>query len=118
MTCILFCIVHGATGLPRALNWAGAFKIKLELHSINNPNADAISPLASHFPQQMMMLMAQAQASSDDAMSLYKLVKQNHFVASRASIGSAWITDNTENVDRFAHSSQLSTACLTFAAHD
>ena len=48
-----------------------AFKAKLALHSINRPNADAISRLLGHFPQQMLM-MAQAGASSDDAMLLYK----------------------------------------------
>ncbi len=48
-----------------------AFKAKLALHSINRPNADAISRLLGHFPQQMLMV-AQAGASSDDAMLLYK----------------------------------------------
>ena len=43
----------------------------MALHSINRPNADAISRLLRHFPQQMLM-MAQAEASSDDAMLLYK----------------------------------------------
>ena len=38
--------------------------------SINRPNADAISRLLRHFPQQMLMM---AEASSDDAMLLYNL---------------------------------------------
>ncbi|DBA90678.1 TPA: hypothetical protein ACH3X1_003895 [Trebouxia sp. C0004] len=47
------------------------FKAKLEIHSINRPNAGAMSPLILYFPQQMMM-MAQAEAYSDYAMLLYK----------------------------------------------
>jgi len=48
----------------------GAFKAKLELHGIYRPSAAAISRLTLHFPQQML----KAQASSDDAMLLYKQV--------------------------------------------
>ena len=53
------------------MDYVGAFKAKLELHGIYRPHAAAISRLTLHFPQQMVML-AQAQASSDDAMLLYK----------------------------------------------
>ncbi|KAL0033319.1 hypothetical protein WJX77_003475 [Trebouxia sp. C0004] len=56
---------------PSAFDYVGAFKAKLKLHSINRPNANAMSRLILYFPQQMMM-MAQAEASSDDAMLLYK----------------------------------------------
>ncbi|DBA75765.1 TPA: hypothetical protein ACH3X1_010176 [Trebouxia sp. C0004] len=61
----------GTTGSPSAIDHVAAFKAKLALHSINRPNADAITRLLRHFPQQMLM-MAQAEASSDDAMLLYK----------------------------------------------
>jgi len=64
-------IVNAATGSPSAFDYVVAFKAKLNLHSINRPNADAMSRLIRYFPQQMMM-MAQAEASSDDAMLLYK----------------------------------------------
>ena len=64
-------ITDGATGPPSAVDYVGAFKAKLELHSITRPNAAAISRLTRHIPQQTMM-MAQAQASSKDAMLLYK----------------------------------------------
>ncbi|KAA6416662.1 MAG: hypothetical protein FRX49_13361 [Trebouxia sp. A1-2] len=60
-------------GSPSASDQVAAFKAKLALHSINRPNADAISRLLRHFPQQMLM-MAQPGASPDDAMLLYKQV--------------------------------------------
>ncbi len=50
------------------MDCVGAFKAKLELHGIYRPSAAAISRLTLHFPQQML----KAQASSDDAMLLYK----------------------------------------------
>ena len=56
--------------LQRLTMWRH-YKAKLALHSINRPNAGAISRLLCHLPQQMLM-MAQAEASSDDAMLLYK----------------------------------------------
>ena len=63
---------HSAcAGSPSAFDHVAAFKAKLALHSINRPNADAISRLLRHFPQQMLM-MAQPGASPDDAMLLYK----------------------------------------------
>ncbi|KAL0053394.1 hypothetical protein WJX82_005089 [Trebouxia sp. C0006] len=58
----------GVTGPPSAVDCVGAFKAKLELHGIYRPSAAAISRLTLHFPQQML----KAQASSDDAMLLYK----------------------------------------------
>lgn len=63
---------HSAcAGSPSACDHVAAFKAKLALHSINRPNADAISRLLRHFPQQMLM-MAQPGACPDDAMLLYK----------------------------------------------
>ena len=63
---------HSAcAGSPSTFDHVAAFKAKLALHSINRPNADAISRLLRHFPQQMLM-MAQPGASPDDAMLLYK----------------------------------------------
>ena len=64
-------IVTAAAASPSASDYVGAFKAKLKLHSVNRPNADAMSCLILYFPQQMMM-MAQAEASSDNAMLLYK----------------------------------------------
>lgn len=63
--------VAESAGSPSAFDHVAAFKAKLALHSIKRPNADAISRLLRHFPQQMLM-MAQPGASPDDAMLLYK----------------------------------------------
>lgn len=69
MTSVRLCNVKGVTVPPLAVDYVGAFMAKLELHGIYRPAA--ISCLTLHFPQKMM-IMAQAQASSDNAMLLYK----------------------------------------------
>ena len=67
-------IVDGATSSPAALDYVAAFKAKLE-HSIDSPNANAISCLLCHFPQHMMMT-AQAEVSSDDAIQHMQALAQ------------------------------------------
>ena len=47
-------------GSPSAFDHVAAFTAKLALHSINRPNADAISRLLRHFPQQMLMMILSA----------------------------------------------------------